>query len=370
MKKHLSILIFSALVTSCHVGRYFIYNFANINDYKKFKSRELTASVNPFHFYNAIDTSRLEGALNQLHLSSVGQLEQKMDDNNTVALVVIKNDSILYEWYAKRYDEKSIYTSFSMAKSYVSTLIGIAIEEEKIKSVNEPITNYIHSFKNPGFEKITIRDVLNMRTGIDYVENYYNPFGNVPIAYYGRNLDRHLSKIKVKEDPDQEFEYLSIATQILGVILEEAVDTNLTAYCQEKLWSKIGTEYDATWSLDKKNGREKAFCCLNARVYDYAKMGKLYLQQGKWGKEQIVPAEWVKECTTLTPNTRDGFYSYQWWRDTDTYNPETNLMNFIAVGHLGQYVYVNPANNTIIVRLGKNKGSAPWRNYLRNLSEI
>lgn len=370
MKRFLYVLIVLALVTSCHVGRYFIYNFANINDYKKFKSRTLTASKKPFHFTNAIDTSRLDKALKPLDLSSVGQLEEKMDDNKTVALVVIKNDTILYEWYAKKYDESSIYTSFSMAKSYVSTLIGIAIEEGKIKSVDEPITNYIHTFKNPGFDKITIRDVLNMRTGIEYNESYYNPFGNVPIAYYGRNLDRHLSKLKIKGDPDKEFEYQSIATQILGEILETAVDTNLTAYCQEKLWSKIGTEYDATWSLDKRNGQEKAFCCLNARVYDYAKIGKLYLQKGKWNNEQIVPLEWVNECTTITPNTRDGFYAYQWWRDTDTYNPETNLMNFIAVGHLGQYVYVNPSNNTIVVRLGKNRGDLTWRNYLRSLSEI
>ena len=364
------LLLVVFLLNSCHVGRYFIYNFANINDYKKFPSRELKASSVPFHFTSYDDTTRIKTAVEKLYLPSVKSFEEQLDKSNTVALVVIKNDSILYQWFDNKYNDQSIYTSFSMAKSYVSTLIGIALEEGKIKSLDEPITNYIHSFKNSGFDKITIQNVLNMRTGIDYVENYYNPFGNVPIAYYGRNLDRHLSKIKVKGKPDQKFEYISIATQILGVILEEAVDTTLTAYCQEKLWSKIGTEYDATWSLDKKNGQEKAFCCLNARVYDYAKIGKLYLQNGKWNNEQIVPESWVKECTTLTPHTKDGFYANQWWRDTDTYDPKTNLMNYIAVGHLGQYVYVNPSNNTIVVRLGKNKGGVSWRDFLRSLSEV
>ena len=124
-----------------------------------------------------------------------------------------------------------------MSKSYVSALIGIAIEEGHIKSVNEPIANYIKLFKHDGFDSMSIEHLLNMRTGIDYVENYFNPFGNIPVAYYGRKLDKHMHSIKIKESPDQKFEYISIATQILGVILEEATGKTVTNYLQEKLWT-------------------------------------------------------------------------------------------------------------------------------------
>jgi len=367
MKKLIALISLLLIINSCHVGRYVIYNFANIDDYKKFKNRDITASPTPFSFSEPKDTTLFKHVLTRTKYDSYSAFENVLEKNKTVAFLVIQNDSIKYEWYSKKNDVETMFTSFSMSKSYISALIGIAIEEGHIKSVDEPITNYIKTFKHDGFDSITIEHVLNMRTGIDYVENYFNPFGNIPVAYYGRNLDKHMSKIKIKEAPDQKFDYISIATQILGVILEEATGKTVTEYLQEKIWSPIGTEYNASWSLDKKDGREKSFCCINARARDFAKLGKLYLQMGKWEGKQVIPEEWVKSSVEIDAETKDNFYQYQWWLEPEKGNYKKRV-NYMAQGILGQFVYVIPEKNTIIVRLGKNWGKINWRMVFFNIS--
>jgi len=368
LKKLITFISILTLISGCHVGRYVIYNFANIDDYKKFKSRELTTSPTPFSFSEPNDSNLFKHVLTQTNYDSYNRFETVLEKNKTVAFLVIQNDSIKYEWYSKKNSLETIFTSFSMSKSYISALIGIAIEEGHIKSVNEPITNYIKSFKHDGFDSISIEHLLNMRTGIDYVENYFNPFGNIPVAYYGRNLDKHMHNIKIKEAPDQKFEYISIATQILGVILEEATGKTVTNYLQEKLWTPIGTEYNASWSLDKKDGREKSFCCINARARDFAKFGKLYLQMGKWGDNQVVPKQWIRNSVEIHANTKDNFYQHQWWLEPEVGKSNTRT-NYMAQGILGQYIYVNPEKNTIIVRLGENWGKINWRMVFYNISK-
>jgi len=367
MKKLIAFVSIAILISSCHVGRYVVYNFANIDDYKKFKSRELTASHTPFSFSEPNDSTLFKHVLTQTNYDSYNAFEAILEKNKTVAFLVIQNDSIKYEWYSKKNSVETIFTSFSMSKSYISALIGIAIEEGYIKSVHEPITNYIKTFKHDGFDSISIEHLLNMRTGIDYVENYFNPFGNIPVAYYGRHLDKHMRNIKIKEAPGQKFEYISIATQILGFILEEATGRTVTNYLQEKLWGPIGAEYNASWSLDKKGGREKSFCCINARARDFAKFGKLYLQMGAWEGHQVIPKEWISHSVEIHADTKDRFYQYQWWLE-----PEEGVLNartnYMAQGILGQYIYVNPEKNTIIVRLGKNWGKINWRMVFSNIS--
>jgi len=367
MKKLIAFVSIITLISSCHVGRYIIYNFANIDDYKKFKSRELTASPTPFSFSEPNNSNLFKHVLTRTNYDSYNAFETVLEKNKTVAFLVIQNDSIKYEWYSKKNSVETIFTSFSMSKSYISALIGIAIEEGHIKSVNEPITNYIKSFKHDGFDSISIEHLLNMRTGIDYIENYFNPFGNIPVAYYGRNLDKHMHNIKIKEAPNHKFEYISIATQILGVILEEATGKTVTNYLQEKLWTPIGAEYNASWSLDKKDGREKSFCCINARARDFAKFGKLYLQMGKWDDNQVVPEQWIRNSVEIHTETKDNFYQYQWWLEPETGKSNTRT-NYMAQGILGQFIYVNPEKQTIIVRLGENWGEINWRMVFYNIS--
>lgn len=369
MRKSISILILLVFtVTSCHVGRFFVYNFANLRDFKKFQERPIGASEKPYEFAKVIVDDFMFSELTNAQYSSREELNQYHKDNKTVAFMVIQNDTIKYQYFAPNWEETDWVSSFSMSKSVISAMVGIALNEGKIKSLDEPITNYIKSFKNEGFEKITIQHLLDMKTGIDYNESYYDPFGNVAVGYYGRNLDRHISNLKIKGAPGEKFEYVSIATELLGVILEEATGQNISSYCEEKIWSKIGTAHDASWSVDRKKGREKAFCCINGVAEDFAKFAKLYLAMGNFEGTQVVPEEWVRKSVQLDPGEQYTQYQNQWWMMERT-EFGSNVLNYAAQGHLGQLMYVNPSKNMIIVRFGKGWGNVAWMSWFKKIGQ-
>ncbi len=361
-KKYLVVVTLLLLITlnSCKVGRFVIYNFADIKDYKKFPARNIETGTVKFQFPIA-KKGRVPIDLNIKN--KVYPFEKYLKDNNTVAFLIIKDDTIQYEKYWDKYDAASIVPSFSMAKSITSILIGCAIDDKLIQSVNEPITNYIPELKQNGFEKITIEHLLQMTSGLKFNESYYNPFGDAATFYYGTNLRKAISKMKLKSEPGKQFDYVSGNTQILGLVLERALkNKTISAYLEEKLWKPLEMEYDASWSLDNKNnGLEKTFCCINARARDFAKIGRLYLNKGKWNNKQIVSEQWVAQSTKMdTTNGSAWYYQYQWWLPTKT-------GDFMAEGILGQYIYVNPNKKLIVVRLGKNEGKADWWKILVSL---
>jgi CubicO group peptidase (beta-lactamase class C family) len=367
----LLMIIASTLLTSCQLGRFVIYNFADIKDHKKFQSRPLTAHSSPYNF-ETTNSGKIPKETNGI------PFDKYLEDNKTVAFLIIKNDTIQYERYFKRYDKQSIVPSFSMAKSVTSILIGCAIDEGLIKSVDEPITKYIPELAKNGFDKVTIKHLLQMTSGIKFNESYLNPFGDAASFYYGINLRKVIGKMKLKSEPGKQFEYVSGNTQLLGLVLERSLKgKTITSYLQEKLWTQLGMEYDASWSIDrKKNGLEKTFCCINARARDFAKIGRLYLNNGNWNGKQIISQNWVEESTKADTTNGEVFYKYQWWLPTSLENlsrENYNLKNpskeklklstdkdFMAEGILGQYIYVNPTKKLIIVRLGKNYGKAEW----------
>lgn len=354
-----AILLLTTALHSCKLGRYVFYNFADIKDYKKFPSRPLEASKEPFQFYRP-DTGKAPKTVNNQ------PFDEFLEDNKTVAYLIIQHDTIQYEKYFRGYDRESIVPSFSMAKSVTSILIGIAIDEGKIQSVNEPITNYIPELKPNGFEAVTIEHLLQMTSGIDYNESYVNPFGDAASFYYGRNLRKEIEKMKLEVEPGTRFEYTSGTTQLLGLVLERALkDQTVTEYLQEKLWTPLGMEYDASWSIDKeKDGLEKTFCCLNARARDFAKIGRLYKNNGVWDGKQLVPSDWVETSTKVdTTNGSEKNYQYQWWQP----NPGED---FSAEGILGQYIYVHPEKDLIIVRLGKNYGKTHWKSIFTETAKL
>lgn len=347
------VIIILIVLTSCKPSRYVAYNFADNKDYKKFPSRPLVSNETKFKFYST-DKEKYPKSL------KVGNdtmsLDKILEDNKTVAFLIIKNDTIQYEKYFKGYNQESIIPSFSMAKSVTSILIGCAIDDGLIKSIDEPITNYVPELKKNGFEKVTIKHLLQMTSGLKFSESYFNPFGEAASFYYGRNLKREISKLKLKQTPVQKFEYVSGNTQLLGSVLQSALkDKTITQYFQEKLWTPLEMEYDASWSIDKKNeGTEKTFCCINARARDFAKIGRLYLNKGNWNGKQIVSEKWVEESTKV--DTTEGSvydYQYQWWLPSKT-------GEFMAEGILGQFIYVNPSKKVVIVRMGKNHGRVNW----------
>ncbi|MBK6985593.1 MAG: serine hydrolase [Bacteroidetes bacterium] len=358
IKAGVMVMITLLLFTSCQLGRFVFYNFADIKDYRKFKSRPLNASPIAFNFCST-EKGKFPKEIDNT------TFDKYLENNKTVAFLIIKNDTIQYEKYFKGYEQESIVPSFSMAKSISSILIGCAIDDGLIKSVDESITNYIPELKKNGLEKVTIKHLLQMTSGIKFNESYINPFGDAASFYYGLNLRKQIAKMKLKHEPGKKFEYISGNTQLLGLVLERSLrGKTITQYLQDKLWTPLGMEYSASWSIDRnKNGLEKTFCCLNARARDFAKIGRLYKNKGNWNGTQIVSQKWVDESTKL--DTTDGsvdYYQYQWWLPTPN-------EDFMAEGILGQFVYVNPSKNLIIVRLGKNEGKANWWTIFTSLAK-
>ncbi len=351
-----------SLFCSCHVGRFFVYNFADIRDYKKFPKIDIRKEDQPFLFKtkDGHDSVRIPTSVTVKRKEY--DFRQFLDKTKTVAFLVIRNDTALYQYYGQGYEESSIVPSFSMAKSFVSMLLGIAIDEGAIKNVQEPITKYLPELTSPGLEKVTIGDLLSMRSGIRFDESYFNPFGDVAKYYYGSNLKKYITKLRMKDEPDKTFNYTSVNSQLLTMIVERAVHKSLAAYMEDKVWRHIGAEYDASWSVDSRKNKEiKGFCCFNARAKDFAKIGRLYLNKGNWNGRQIVSEKWVKQSLDLT-GRKDAFYSYQWWHtlDADGNNKAKDANDFFANGLLGQYIYVYPEKNIIIVRLGKKEGPGSW----------
>jgi CubicO group peptidase (beta-lactamase class C family) len=234
--------------------------------------------------------------------------------------------------------------------------------------------------------------VLNMRSGIRFNESYINPFGDAAKYYYGRNLPKYVAKMKVAQAPDQEFDYISGNTQLLGMIVARATKRPLAQYLQEKIWQPLGMEFDASWSLDsRRHDTEKAFCCLNARARDFAKFGRLYLNKGVWEGRQVVPRAWVEASAYAHSTTAGNYfmYGYQWWHTnrselaTDTTGrgwlrkinstPPRVLRpfgDFFAEGILGQFIYVHPESGFILVRLGKKEGPISWSEIGRGIAQM
>jgi CubicO group peptidase (beta-lactamase class C family) len=349
-------------LSSCRIVRFVVYNFADVRDYKKFPERELKASADPFTFYAKTNQTFPETITYNNKTAKLGDF---LSDEGTLAFLVIRNDTILYENYFHDRDKSSIVPSFSMAKSFTSALIGCAIRDGLIKSVEEPATNYIPELKKNGFDKVKIKHLLQMTTGLKFNESYINPFGQVAGFYYGLNLRKQVYKLKLAYEPGTRFEYKSGNSEILGLVLERALKgKTITTYLQENIWTPLQMEYDASWSIDqKKNGIEKTFCCLNARARDFAKFGKLYLNKGNYNGKQVIPADWIEQ-STHSDLTEGGVsnYKYQWWLEKNG--------NFRAQGFLGQYIFVCPKKHIVIVKLSKNEGkNIWWTEVFRNIMD-
>lgn len=284
-------------------------------------------------------------------------LLEKMKAIETGSFIVIRNDSILHEEYMGEFSSASYTNSFSMAKTVVSVLIGCAIQDGKIKSVDQPVSDFIPEFRNDDRSAITIRHLLTMSSGIAFDEDYVNPFAYPAEAYYGSDLRKlTLAYNQVDEKPGVTFRYLSGNTQLLGFILSKATGKSVSEYASEKLWIPMGCEHNAFWSLDAEDGDEKAFCCLNSNARDFARIGKLYLDSGRWNGKRIVPETYALESVAVTGLKNDDgtaclSYGFSWWMIPQYKGHHI----FYARGILGQYVLAIPDLNMIVVRLGSKR---------------
>ncbi len=290
--------------------------------------------------------------------STNGSIVDYLEASGTTAFLVIHDDKLLYERYFNGYGERSLNTSFSMAKSFASALVGIAIDDGYIKSVDEPITNYIPELlkKDKRFESITIRNLLTMSSGIKYEEG-----GNLPWSetaddtrtYYATDLRELALDCRIDGKPGEYFEYNNYNPLLVGLILERATGMPVARYLQEKLWKPLGMEADGSWSLDStSSGFEKMESGVNARARDFARFGLLFAKEGTWRGKQLISQEWVEESTRPDTSTDPSLnYQYFWWVNT----PDSKN-HFSAQGNYGQYIYVAPEKDLVIVRFGKEEG--------------
>ncbi|GAB7088511.1 serine hydrolase domain-containing protein [Marinifilum fragile] len=324
-----------------------IYWYANIDDYKIFENKDVNVA-------DGIEWKESD-AYNKYELDSSDR--EYLENHETVAYLIIQDGKVLYEEYWDGYDADSHSNIFSATKSIVSLLIGIAIDEGKIKSVDEPIGNYLKEFANDERGKITIKDLLTMSSGLDWDEAYSSPTSVTTKAYYGKKLRKVSTDQQLIEKPGVRFRYQSGNTQLLAFIVEEATGETIAKYAEHTLWKPMHAVNTALWSLDKKDGDEKSFCCFNTNARDAARFGQLVLNKGSWNGKQLVSEQYITDATSAADYLLNeektaalDFYGYQYW-----ILPYKNMNIPYMRGHLGQYIYTIAEKNAVVVRFGKEK---------------
>ena len=307
-------------------------------------------------------------------------LSELLSSTGTHAFIVIRDNQVLYENYFNGYQLDSLCTAWSLSKSVTSALVGIAISEGYIKSLDDPIVNYLPELKNHGSGAITIRNLLTMGSGIQYRFGFF-PWDEFVLAGYYPDLRQLLlSDLKIMEPPGQSFHYNNFNTELLSMILERTTHQPPSQYLQEKIWKPIGMEYSATWSIDsEKDDFELTPILLNARAIDLVKFGRLYLNNGNWDSKQIIPDHWVAESTVRDPNDHrpwetfsqwqdnGGYYKYFWWGVSEGQSG----YSYMGIGTYGQFIFVSPRTKVVIVRTADEDGIDPrhWRQVFQYIAD-
>lgn len=314
---------------------------AFLEDYKHFDNQEIKASDNPQPWANHKDYNTVK---------PTEALAKANKDWGTIAYLIIKNDSIWFEDYYDGFNENSKSNSFSMAKSYVSGLMGKAIMEGHIKSLDQPICDFLPEFCEGKASKTTVGDLSSMASGTNWDEAYYSPLSITTRAYFDDDLAKVSNGLKVVEDPGKAFKYASGDTQMLAMVIEKATGKKLYKYLEESFWKPLGSENSVLWQVDSEDhDLVKAYCCLAGSAKDFARFGKLYKDHGKWNGKQLLDSAFVAK--SVTPRFAESpEYGYGWWMK-DHKGKNFKMMR----GHLGQYVIIQPEDNVIIVRLGHQK---------------
>ncbi|WP_371812635.1 serine hydrolase domain-containing protein [Aquimarina sp. U1-2] len=279
------------------------------------------------------------------------RLQEINEKLGTVAYLIIKNDSIWYEKYADGYGTDSKTNSFSMAKSIVTALLGKAIMQGHIKSLEQPVGDFFPEFSNGLAAKTTVGDLSSMSSGLNWEESYKSPFSITAKAYYDTDIREVLLGLEVVETPGETFKYLSGNTQLLGMVIEKATGKTVSSYLSENFWKPMGMTHSALWQLDsEESGMEKAYCCIASNARDFARFGVLFKNEGVFAGKRILPERFTK-LATQKRFKNDDMYGYGFWL-SDHLGKEIFAMR----GILGQYVICIPEDDVIIVRLGHQRG--------------
>jgi CubicO group peptidase (beta-lactamase class C family) len=294
----------------------------------------------------------------------------------TQAFIIVQDDRVVYESYMDGASRDTVFNSFSMAKSFTSVLIGIAVDEGKISSIDDPLIKYVPELQGRGYDALTLRDMLRMSTGIQFKQD-----ADVPVLlhafqdddsrqYYTENLSKLLFSVQRSDEPvGAAFRYNDYYALLEGLVLDRVTGETVAQYTQYKLWQPMAMEYPAAWGVDSTaDGLEKTNTALNARAIDFARIGLMFLHNGRWNGQQIVSQDWVTQSTTPDPTDQrawlnsawwprnGGYYKYHWWGLT---NPD-GTYDYMAFGKDGQWLYVSPSTNTVVLRLGEGDQFYPW----------
>lgn len=347
---------------SSQFARALLWGDSDTGDIERFPSVPIYAGDEPLRFVagdgSAVESFRLDGSGDPFIESLAGY--------DTNAFLVLQHDELIFEDYYGGEDHDDLHTSFSMAKSFVATLVAIADEEGHIGGLDDSITDYLPELeqRDDRFGDITIRHLLAMSSGLAF-DDGWSPWADPANTYYATDLrGSALAKTAVEMAPGEVWHYNDWNTVLLGLIVERSTGERVSEYLATRVWQPVGAEADASWSIDSEQGDfEKSFVGVNARPIDYLKLGWLYLNDGSNGSEQIVPAEFV-EAATAVDLTVNGIerYQYQWWVDADR-------DGFFAAGDHCQFMYVHPPSDSVIFRDGSSCGDVDWPEALGELAQ-
>lgn len=341
-----------------------VYLHPDLKDHKWLHAHEMQASETPFRFFQSEENHMGEKlGLNDWSPAVVPvwrTLDEMVEAHPNQALVVIRNDTVLYSHYADGNDNR-LNPSYSVAKSFTSALVGFAVQDGLIKSVDDFISEYLPGIsKDERYGKVKIKHLLNHTSGIEH------PLTVDGLLYYGKNLKRANNYIKFKNEPGTNQAYMNMNVWILGQLLEKVTKAPLNEYMQAKIWIPLGMESNARWTADKEE-RIKPYCCLQATALDYAKFGRFYLKKGNWEGEQLLNQNWVN-WTLSRDTTEGGTFGYHncWYIGYKDYN------DFMAIGLYKQHIYINPDKNIIIVSMNdrpktKAHKALNWEDIFRQI---
>jgi CubicO group peptidase (beta-lactamase class C family) len=354
---------------------------ADVGDMAVFPSRPIPAGGAPWAFVDAKAPGRIEALAAGAGLGA--PLPAFLESTGTLAFVVAKDERLLHEAYFGGQTRDAPVTSFSVAKSILSSLVGIAIAEGRIGSVDEPVTRWLPELatRDARFASITLRDLLDMSSGIRYVETRFLDGDDAKTYYWPDLASLALTATTIEGPPGRRFLYNNYHPLLLGLVLSRATGTTVSAYASEKLWRPLGAEADASWSLDAVEGLEKLESGFNARAIDFARLGRLWARRGERDGREVIPRAWLDDAARGSPYAQDpawsaglpffdaepgrGYARFFWVLPNPGGEPD-----LVAQGNHGQFVYVNRSRGVVIVRNGSRWGAPPatWYRLFRAIA--